>query len=150
MSVAAAVRKLLPRVFICEESISRKSLRLQGLEPVTDNYECSGDLSARDSPSSELSAGEQFETPAKEAVSFEFINPAYPDEDDMPILADPPVFYGESGRDDLEKYAHELDAWWFSCKSSSSTTSARLFEVLARRAFPYSPLLLSGLQSVRR
>jgi hypothetical protein len=106
------------------------------LEPVTENYECSGDPSARGSPSSELSAGEQFETPAKEAVSFEFINPAYVD-DDMPILADPPVFYGESGRDDLEKYAHELDAWWFSCKSSSSTTSARLFEVLARRAFPY-------------
>jgi hypothetical protein len=92
---------------------------------VTESYESSGDLSAKGSPYSELSAGEQFETPAKEAASCDLINPEYVDDDDMPTLADPPVFYGESGKDELERYAHELDAWWFSCKSSSSTTSAR-------------------------
>ena len=61
----------------------------------------------------------------------------------MPKQPDPPVFHGEVGKDNLDAYMHDLTAWYYGVISTCNTTSARLFQVIAYKAFPFdSPAFL--------
>jgi len=60
------------------------------------------------------------------------------EEEEMPQVPPPPEFSEEAGKDNLQRFAHDLDAWYFSAKSTSNVNEERLFERIARRGFPYA------------
>ena len=100
---------------ICIELSIRRSARLQGLEPQPSN--------TSDSPKSEDTAlspsasvefatpGAHLDTPVR-VQSDPLFDTGEQEEEEMPQVPPPQEFGGEAGKDNLQRFAHDLDAWY--------------------------------------
>ena len=108
------------------EKTLRRSNRLAGL-PVTPVK------SSAASSASEV----EFCTPE---ITQVFSNPlATPEEEEdiMPFLPDPPVFYGEAGKDNMPAFVHELKMWCGAVSCNSVSLNKVKLSGFMSRAFPY-------------
>jgi len=137
---------------ICIELSIRRSARLQGLEPQPSDTPDSPkleDTALSPSASVEFAAlGVHLNTPAC-VQSDPLSDIEEQEEEEMLQVPPPPEFGRKAGKDNLQRFAHDLDAWYYSAKSTSNLNEDCLFELIALRALPYASQTLEWFKRER-
>jgi len=55
-------------------------------------------------------------------------------------IPDPPQFSGEPGKDHLKAFIHDLNAWYYGARSTTTVQPVGLFNLIRHRAFPFESL----------